>query len=98
MFVRAETILDRDENATIVPLVALTTRAGQRGVFVVSDDGKSVLWRSVTVAIEEGERVQVIGDGVSGRVVTLGQQLLDDGSSITIPEDESPAIGLETTR
>jgi hypothetical protein len=30
--------------------------------------------------------VQVRGDRIEGRVVTLGQQLLDDGSAITVPE------------
>ena len=27
-----------------------------------------------------------MGEGLTGRVVTLGQQLLDDGSAITIPD------------
>jgi len=98
MFVRAETILDRAENATIVPLAALTARAGQRGVFVVNADDKTVSWRPVTVGIEEGERVQIEGDGVSGRVVTLGQQLLEDGSAVTIPETDAPTTGVETNR
>ncbi|HYG23546.1 MAG TPA: efflux RND transporter periplasmic adaptor subunit [Verrucomicrobiae bacterium] len=89
MFVRAETILQRVENATIVPLSALTTRDGKTGVFVVSDAGDRVAWRPVEVGIRENERVQVIGDGLAGRVVTLGQQLLDDGSAITIPQRQS---------
>ncbi len=98
MFVRAETTLDRAENATIVPLAALTTRAGQRGVFRVNADGKSVSWQPVTVGIEAGERVQIVGADLSGRVVTLGQQLLDDGSPITIPETNAPVTGVATNR
>jgi len=98
MFVRAEAVLAREENATIVPLAAMTKRAGQDGVFIVSNDGRRVRWRPVEVAIQEGERVQVIGGGVAGRVVTLGQQLLDDGSPITIPEQESEPANAETNR
>jgi hypothetical protein len=37
----------------------------------------------------------VEGDGVTGLVVVLGQQLVDDGSRITIPamEGENPSKG-----
>jgi hypothetical protein len=53
----------------------------------------------VTEGIREGERVQVFGDGLSGRVVTLGQQLLDDGAPITIPDAQNggavPADGVD---
>jgi hypothetical protein len=41
------------------------------------------------VGIREGERVQVEGQGLSGRVVTLGQQLVKNGSAITIPDMQS---------
>jgi RND family efflux transporter MFP subunit len=89
MFIRVTVVLDRLAEATIVPEKALSTRDNRTGVFVVSENGKSVSWRDVTVGIREGDRVQVEGEGLSGRVVTLGQQLVDDGSPITIPAVES---------
>jgi RND family efflux transporter MFP subunit len=89
MFIRVTVVLDRLAEATIVPEKALTTRDNRTGVFVVSEDGKSVSWRDVTVGIREGDRVQVEGEGLSGQVVTLGQQLVDDGTPITIPAVES---------
>ena len=89
MFIRVTVMLDRIAEATIVPEKALTTRDNRTGVFVVSENGKSVSWRDVTVGIREGDRVQVEGKGLSGRVVTLGQQLVDDGTPITIPTVES---------
>lgn len=91
MFIRVTMVLDRLAEATIVPEKALTTRDNRTGVFVVSEDGQSVSWRDVTVGIREGDRVQVEGEGLSGRVVTLGQQLVDDGSPITIPAREPEA-------
>jgi len=99
MFIRVTVVLDRLTEATIVPEKALTTRDNRTGVFVVSEDGKSVSWRDVTVGIREGDRVQVEGEGLSGRVVTLGQQLVDDGSPITIPavENESPSADPKAT-
>jgi hypothetical protein len=59
------------------------------GVFVVNDDGRSVAWREVRVGIREGNRVQVEGEGLTGRVVTLGQQLVHDGAAITIAVEQS---------
>lgn len=90
MFVRAEVVLDRVEGATIVPADSLVTREGQSGVFLVDEAGKAVRWCAVETGIREGGRVQVTGEGIEGRVVTLGQQLLDDGSPITIPDNGQP--------
>jgi RND family efflux transporter MFP subunit len=86
MFIRATVALNRLENTTNVPAPSLTERDGQDGVFLVDHDGTSVSWRPVRVGVREGERIQVQGDGLSGEVVTLGQQFLDDGSAILIAE------------
>jgi multidrug efflux pump subunit AcrA (membrane-fusion protein) len=96
MFIRATVILARVPEAIIVPEQALTVRDDRDGIFIVSEDERSVAWREVKVGIREGDRVQVEGEGLSGRVVTLGQQLVDDGSPITIPaEQNKTAAGLE---
>ena len=89
MFIRATVVLAQLPEATIIPEQALTIRDDRSGVFIVSQDGKSVVWREVKVGIREGSRVQVEGDGLSGRVVTLGQQLVKDGSAIMIPDVQS---------
>jgi RND family efflux transporter MFP subunit len=88
MFIRATIVLDRIPDATHVPEQALTVRDGESGVFIVNEDGQSVAWREVEVGIREDRRVQVRGEGLSGRVVVLGQQLLEDGSAITLPADD----------
>ncbi|MBN2498238.1 MAG: efflux RND transporter periplasmic adaptor subunit [Deltaproteobacteria bacterium] len=96
LFIRASVALEHAEKATVVPEAALAIRGEQTGVFVVDDGGERVRWRPVQVGIREGERVQVTGEGLRGRVVTLGQQLLDDGSAISLsrmpaaPEAEAP--------
>ena len=89
MFIRATVVMEKVPEATIIPEQALTTRNEKSGVFVVNDDGKSVVWREVKVGIREGHRVQVEGEGLSGLVVTLGQQLVSDGSAITISNDQN---------
>jgi len=88
MFIRTTVVLTQKSDATIIPEQALTIRDDRSGVFIVSEDGQSVVWREVKVGIREGDRVQVEGQGLSGRVVTLGQQLVKDGSAITIPDEQ----------
>lgn len=90
MFIRATLTLARVAEAVIVPEQALTRRRDRDGVFILAEDGASVIWREVRVGIRAGDRVQVEGTGLSGRVVTLGQQLVDDGSAITIPAETRP--------
>ena len=85
MFVRATVSLKRVAEATIIPEQALVLRDNKPGVFVVNADGKSVVWRTVKVGIREEGRVQVEGEGLTGRVVILGQQLLKNGSAVSIP-------------
>jgi RND family efflux transporter MFP subunit len=88
MFIRATVVLAQEPDATIVPEQALTVRDDRNGVFIVSEDGRSVVWRMVKVGIRENGRVQVKGEGLSGRVVILGQQLVDDGSLIKIAAEQ----------
>ncbi|MFZ5797964.1 MAG: efflux RND transporter periplasmic adaptor subunit [Desulfobulbus sp.] len=88
MFIRATVELAHLEEAVIVPEQAITIRDGQAGVFMVNEEEMAALWRPVQVGIREGDRVQVEGEGLAGRVVTLGQQLIDDGSPVFIPGDE----------
>lgn len=89
MFARATVVLDRAEDATVVPEQALTKRDGQTGVFVVDPKGSTALWRPVEPGIVEGQRLQVSGEGLLGQVVVLGQQLLEDGSHIRVATNET---------
>ncbi len=89
MFVRARVRLERVEQAAIVPERALVVRGGASGVFVVTEDRASVRWQPVETGIREGGQVQVMDDSLDGEVVVLGQQLLDDGSTIVIANGES---------
>ena len=85
LFVRSRVVLREVADATIVPEPALIKRGGVTGVFLLNEAGTGARWAPVQVGISEGERVQVTGDGISGRVVTLGQQLMDESSKLTIP-------------
>jgi RND family efflux transporter MFP subunit len=94
MFIRATVELERVTEATIVPEQALTKRDDQTGIFVINDDGQSVTWRAVKVGIRENGRVQIQGNGLTGRVVTLGQQMLDDGSRIMVSTEQTTTFSI----
>lgn len=89
MFVRATLSLSEIADATLVPAMALTRRDGQDVVFVVADDGTTVREVEVAVGIRENDVVQVVGEDIRGRVITLGQQLVADGSAITISAERT---------
>jgi len=84
MFVRADLELERLPDALVVPFDALAERGGRTGVFALDPSGDSVHWVPVEVGVREGPRVQVQAEGLSGRVVTLGQELCDDGARVRV--------------
>ncbi len=95
MFVRVGAVLDRVSDATLVPARALVRRDERDLVFVL-DGEDSVRAVEVSLGIRDGETQQVEGEGLGGgaaRVVTLGQQLLEDGSAVRVVD----ADGAEMT-
>ncbi|HKJ70466.1 MAG TPA: efflux RND transporter periplasmic adaptor subunit [Gammaproteobacteria bacterium] len=92
MFVDVAVTVGEAAGATLVPAEAVVRRREQRGVYRLSDDDPpSVAWTPVTVGIEGDERVQILApEDLSGRVVRLGQQLLEDGAPVTVAELPAP--------
>lgn len=89
MFSRCTLELQKIDDAISVPDTAITSRNDQRGVFKVDNDGTSVEWVPVEPGFTSGDRVRLIAPELSGRVVTLGQQLIKDGSAVRITEEIS---------
>ena len=91
MFARVTVVLDRIEDATIVPAQALVMRDGADAIFVV-DEQNVARFRPVEVLVRSTAQVAISGEDLTGRVVTLGQQLLQDGSRVTVPGDAADAL------
>ena len=89
MFTRCILELDHAEEAISVPEMAITKRNNQIGVFRVADDSASVQWVEVTPGFLSGNQVQLIDSELTGRVVTMGQQLIKDGSRIRSVSDSA---------
>lgn len=92
MFIRTTVKLDSLADATIMPEAALTKRDDKDGVFLVNEEKMIVSWHPVQVGIREDNRVQVEGEGLVGRVVSLGHQLIDEGSAIIISNDKQKKV------
>lgn len=93
MFVRVEIEFARHDDATIVPVNALTKLNGQRGIFLADTEAMRAKLIPVKVGIISGDMAEILEPAVSGMVVTVGQHLLEDGAVITVPEkskDNSP--------
>lgn len=92
MFARVNVTLKTVEDAVIVPWAAVTKRDGGSGLFRVDRSRMTVLWQPVQTGIREDDRVQLVDSTLQGEVVVLGQQLLDDGTAITIPDAEASKL------
>lgn len=93
MFTRCTLELDRAEKAISVPEMAITKRNNQIGVFRVAEDSTSVEWVEVRQGFKSGDLIQLIGSELSGRVVTIGQQFIKDGSEIRIVAESATVQG-----
>ncbi len=97
MFGRCTLELDRVEMAASVPEQAITRRSNRTGIFLVGTDGNSVEWIEVEPGIREDGQVELVGAELRGRVVTLGQQLVEDGSAIHIAAAKTMPAGGESS-
>ena len=87
MFITAEIEYDRRAEATIVPLSAVVQRAGATGVFLADLKTRKAVFVPVRTGIVSGEWAEVVDPaGLTGRVVTLGQHLLEDGVGLILPQ------------
>jgi len=94
MFISARIVLDRHENATVVPLHSLVKRDSLYGVFTVDRETMKAHFVPVNPGIRYEGFVEILAPPLSGLVVTLGQHLLEEGSTVLIPGNES---GLTST-
>lgn len=86
MFVTVTIDVGRADDVTLVPRAALTRRGGTDGVYLLDEgeDPPRARFVPVLIGIETDDRVEIRQPELRGRVVTLGQQLLEDGAPVII--------------
>ena len=83
MFARVHIEFAKRDQATVVPVASLVKRNDQRGVFLVDQESMKAHFVPVTVGIMSKDKAEITQPVLSGMVVTLGQHLLEDGSSVS---------------
>lgn len=88
MFIRAEVVLGEEDDAITVPEAAIIRREDKEILFLANENATSVRRIVVQTGISDRGKVQVLEPELNGRVVVLGQQLLEDGAAIVVPDEQ----------
>jgi hypothetical protein len=51
----------------------------------VNEETLTAHWQQVTPGIQTDDAIQILEPPLSGRVITLGQHLLDEGTKLVLP-------------
>jgi len=85
MHARVRVVLDRHEQASVVPLAAVVDTPGGPTVFLVAEEGGSVRQVSVRIGLADRTVVEILnGVGPTDRIVTLGSRLVRDGQVVEV--------------
>jgi len=84
MFAQVEVELKRVVEATLIPRHALLSRFGEPVVFLIAEGADKVQRKVVTTGLSEGPWVQIVEPVIVGKVVTLGQHLLEEGTPVKV--------------
>jgi RND family efflux transporter MFP subunit len=85
MFCKVTVVLNEKDSAQVVPSQAVVTRNGARGVFVVKEAESIAHYIPVELGITTPGKTEIVAPILEGSVVSLGQHLLEDGSSVILP-------------
>lgn len=87
MFVTVRVTVATTEDATLVPAEAIVRREEGPGVYrIVDGDPPTVRFVPVALGIQGEGGVEILDPELSGRVVTLGQQMLEDDAPVIVSE------------
>ncbi len=92
MYARVEITYRNKAQVTAIPAAAICRHKGQTGVFTVDNAASQVNFVPVETGIATREHVEILDPPLSGEVVTLGQDQLDDGRKVILP-GAKPASG-----
>jgi len=85
MFARVLIEFEKRDAVTVVTPVAIVKRGGKQGVFVPIEQKGTVRFVPVTIGVANEDQVEIVSPLKAKNVVTVGQHLLEDGSSILLP-------------
>jgi RND family efflux transporter MFP subunit len=89
MFARVRVMIASKDRARIVPTKSIVTREGETGVYIVSENESVARYVPVATGIVTPDITEILSPALEGRVVTLGQHLLEDGSPVLLPKNQA---------
>ncbi len=87
MFIRVRLVLRETDAAVIVPTAAVIQRGDRQVVYTLDAAGETVSEHEVRPGVQEGARVEILAPALTGRVVVMGQHLLEPGAAVTVAEE-----------
>jgi RND family efflux transporter MFP subunit len=102
MFARVRVMIASKARAQIVPTRAIAASSGETGLFMVPENESVARFVPIETGIANPDFTEILSPVLEGRVVTLGQHLLENGSPVLLPKDSSgeasaPAEGPKET-
>ncbi|MBW6514655.1 MAG: efflux RND transporter periplasmic adaptor subunit [Candidatus Syntrophosphaera sp.] len=91
MFVRVQIEYAKHDNVPVVPKAAIVQRDRLSGVFVVDPEAQTASFIPITIGITDGDFTEVVEPRISGEVIVLGQDQLQDGAKIKLPDQAGEA-------
>ena len=85
MFVRLQILYTVHTDALTVPVATLVKRGGTQGVFQVDFESQKAKFVPVTVGIIQQAKAEILTPDLKGKVVTLGNHLLEEGTPVHLP-------------
>ncbi len=93
MFARIRVMIASRDRAQVVPSRSVVSTAAGTGLFVVRDGESVARFVPAEIGIATPDLVEVVSPVLDGRVVTLGQHLLADGSPVLLPGGSPAGAG-----
>jgi multidrug efflux pump subunit AcrA (membrane-fusion protein) len=90
MFARIEVTTAEKDSTQLVPSSAIVERGGETVLFVIPDGETVARFVKVITGIVTADLTEIVEPIIEGRVVTMGQHLLDDGSPVMLNEESAP--------
>ena len=87
MFVDIRIRFEAHPAVSAIPITALVRREGNPGVFLIEGETRKTRFVRVDSGIVQDDFVEIASPTLNGVVVTMGQHLLEDGSTVLLPGD-----------
>jgi RND family efflux transporter MFP subunit len=86
MFVRVQIVYAQHNKVTVVPIASLVQRDDKTGVFLADTSSLTVRFVPLKLGIKDDINAEVLEPALAGEVVILGQEALQDGVKIKLPQ------------